>query len=171
MSYQKLTTEVTDIAAAVAAALSQNSVAIDGLAEELADAGTVVQLDGTGPLVWVSCVVHDQPETPQLDMITVAIACNADSTTRSKQNGQLVAQVFWSSIWPQRLGELGIDTVRKSLMMVALGESQPQIPIPNPTEGGPTEMDAVPMANPGAHSIRLAITAADELAAPLADVL
>lgn len=172
MSYEKRDTLVPDLAAAVTSALEQNGVRIEGLADELAAAGAVVQLDGNGPLVWVSCVVHDRPETPQIDLLTVAFACAPDGSPRVKPNGQLVAQVFWSSVWPDVLASLGIDTVRKALMMVALGEPQPQVPIPNPEPApAPQTQDAVPMATPESHSIRSQITTADELAAPLADVL
>ena len=169
MSYTKSPLAV-DAAKAVADALAQNSVFIAGLADELTAAGGVVQLD-TGDVVWVSCVVHDRPETPQIDLMTVAVACDALGMPRYKPNGQVIAQAFWSSLWADNLASLGIDTVRRALMMVALGEPQPQVPIPVPAVDGPTEQDAVPMATPEAHSIRSQISAADQLAAPLADVL
>ena len=169
MSYTKPSLAV-DAASAVADALAQNSVTISGLADELTAAGGVVQLD-TGDVIWVSCVVHDRPETPQIDLMTVAIACDAQGVPRYKTNGQVVAQAFWSSLRADNLSSLGVSTVRKALMMVALGEPQPQVPIPNPDPDGPQEQDAVPMATPEAHSIRSQISAADELTAPLADVL
>lgn len=170
MSYAKTSLAVTGLDAAVQQALDQNRVT-EVSAAELALAGALVQLDGTGPLAWVGCVVHDRPETPQIDFLTVALACDGDGTPRAKANGQVVAQVFWSGVWPDQLAALGIDTVRKALMMMALGEPQPQVPIPVPADGGPTEQDALPIATPEAHSIRSEIQAADELAAPLADVL
>lgn len=171
MSYSKPSLTITGLADAVAAALAQNSVSITGLADELTAAGGVVQLD-TGDVIWVSCVVHDRPETPQIDLWTVVIAFNADGTPRYKSNGQVVAQAFPSSVWPDALASIGIDTVRRALMMVALGEPQPQVAIPNPDPlPAPQTQDAVPMATPEAHSIRSQISAADQLAAPLVDVL
>jgi hypothetical protein len=173
MSYTKPNVTITGVASAVAAALAQNSVflTIGSLADELVAAGGVVPLD-TGDVVWESCIVHDRPETPPIDQLTVALACASYGTPRVKGNGQQVAQVFWSSVWPDQLAVLGIDTVRKALMMVALGEPQPQVPIPNPDpEPAPQTQDALPMAAPEAHSIRSQISAADQLAAPLADVL
>lgn len=171
MSYTKSTTTITGLADAIAETLAQNSVSIDGLADELAAAAGAVTLE-TGDLVAVSCVVHDRPETPQIDLMTVALACDAQGVPRTKGNGQLVAQAFWSSIWPDRLAALGVDTVRKALMMVALGEPQPQVPIDNPDPPpAPQTQDALPMATADSHSIRGQITAANELATSLADVL
>jgi hypothetical protein len=47
-----------------------------------------------------------------------------------------------------------------------------QVDIPNPEEGGPTQQDALPVGDvAGSCSVRTAIAAARELAAPLADVL
>lgn len=170
MSYQKSAT-VVDAAAAVAAALAQNNVDPPALADELTASGGVVLLDD-GNIVWVSCVVHDRPETPQIDFLTCALACDAEGVPRTKPNGQQVAQVFWSSIWAERLAALGIDIVRKALMMMALGEPQPQVPIDNPDpEPAPQTQDALPVTTAEAHSIRNEIAAADQLAAPLADVL
>ena len=171
MSYTKLVDPIPDIATAVTQALAQNSVDVAGIADALLAAGTAVQLE-TGDKVWVSCIVHDRAETPQIDFLTVAIACRPDVTPWVKSNGQLVCSVFWSGLWPNNLAALGIDTVRRALMMVALGEPQPQVPIPNPDpEPAPQTQDAIPGIAEASHSIRTAITTATELTAPLADVL
>jgi len=171
MSYTKLTDPIPGIADAVTQALAQNGVDIAGIADDLLSAGTAVQLE-TGDKVWVSCIVHDRPETPQIDFLTVAIACRPDVTPWLKSNGQLVCSVFWSGLWPNNLAALGIDTVRKALQMVALGEPQPQVPIPNPDPPpAPQAQDAIPGIVEASHSIRTAITTATELTAPLADVL
>lgn len=168
MSYVKLTDPLPDMAAALTAALAQHKIDVPVHAD-LLGAGAVVQLE-TGATAWLSCVVHDRPETPQVDFITVAIACAPDGAPWVKPNGQHVAVVFWHGVWPLTLAEVGIDTVRRALLMIALGEPQPQVPIPNPDAGGPTEQDALPMAS-GAHSIRTAIMAATEIGAAPADVL
>lgn len=168
MSYVKLTDPIAGIDAALVSTLAQNAIT-ESVAAELLAAGASVQLE-TGDVVWVSCVVHDRPQTPQLDFITVAIACK-DGTPWVKANGQGVSSAWWSGLWPDRLACLGIDTVRRALSMIALGEPQPQADLPDPAEGGPTQQDALPIADASVHSIRTAITAATEIAAPLADVL
>lgn len=168
MSYSKLSETIPGIAEAAAAAMSQAGVS-EPVFDALLAAGSAVLLE-TGDTVWVSCVVHDRPETPQVDFITVALACK-DGAPWAKPNGQFVAQVFWHGLWVEPLATLGIDTVRRALMMIALGEPQPQVPIPSPDPEGPTEQDAIPLSDPTDRSIRKAITAALEIASPVADVL
>lgn len=171
MSYTKLTDPIPGLADAVAQALAQCGVSIDGMADALLAAGSAVQLE-TGDKIWVSCIVHDRADTPQIDFLTLAIACRPDVTPWLKSNGQLVCSVFWSGLWPDNLAALGIDTARKALLMVALGEPQPQVPIPNPDpEPAPQAQNAIPGIAADSHSIRTAIIAATELTAPLADVL
>lgn len=171
MSYTK-TTAAQSIADGLNALLSQNGIDVAGLADELLAAGSAVTLD-TGQTVWVSCVVHDRPETPPIDLMAVAIQC-VNGTARSKPNGQIVGTAAWRQIWPAPLAEYGVDTVRKACLMLALGEPQPQVPIPNPEPApAPQTQDVfpVPSGDAAASSIRAAISAADQLAAPLADVL
>lgn len=169
MTYAKLPDPIPDLAAAVAVALAQHSVTEPVLADLVA-AGAMVQLE-TGDKIWISCVVHDRPETPQIDFITVAIACRPDVTPWQKPNGQHVASVWWHGLWSDNLAGLGIDTVRRALMMIALGEPQPEVPIPNPAPEGPTEQDALPIGSQEVHSIRTAIASATEICSPVADVL
>lgn len=169
MSYTKLTDPIPGLADELAKALAQSNVT-DPVADDLLAAGTAVQLE-TGDKVWVSSIAHDKPDTPQVDFITVGVACRPDVTPWVKPNGQLVCSVFWHGVWPQALADLGISTVRKALLMIALGEPQPQVPIPVPAEGGPTQQDALPGLSGAQLSIRSAITAATETTAPLDDVL
>jgi hypothetical protein len=170
MSYTKLTDTIPGLADALAQALTQCGVT-DPVADDLLAAGTAVQLE-TGDKVWVSSIAHDKPETPQVDFITVGIACRPDVTPWHKPNGQLVCSVFWHGVWPQTLADLGISTVRKALLMVAMGEPQPQVPIPNPDPApAPQQQDALPGLSQAQLSIRSAITAAAEVTQPLADVL
>lgn len=169
MSYTKLPDSIPGIADALAKAIAQSNVT-DLVADDLLAAGTAVQLE-TGDKVWVSSIAHDKPDTPQVDFITVGIACRPDVTPWAKPNGQLVCSVFWHGVWPQALADIGISTVRKALLMVAMGEPQPQVPIPTPAEGGPTQQDALPGLSGVPLSIRSAITAATETTAPLDDVL
>lgn len=168
MSYTKITPP-SNMAAAVNLALSQNCVHSD-VAQLLIDAGAAVELE-TGDQVWLSCIVDDKPDTPQIDLLTVAIALKSGDPW-TKDNGQLVSRVFYHGLWPEQLASLTLNTARKALMMTALGEPQPQIPIPTPSEGGPTDQDAIPLGvAAGGYDIRSAISAARDVDAPLADVL
>ena len=170
MSYTKNSAPFAGIAEAVTTALQQNNVDAK-IADALVAAGTCVTLE-TGAVVWVSCVVDDKPETPQIDFLTVVIAAQGGSSWL-RANGQPVSRVFWHGIWPEALASMGIDTVRRALMMVALGEPQPQIPIPSPDPAGPTEQDVFPGVSDaaGSRGIRTAISAANDIAGPLSDVL
>lgn len=173
MSYEKLTDPtLADIDEAVAAALAQNKVRYADLAADLVAAGAVVQL-GTGQIVWCSCVAHDLPETPEIDFLVVAIEI-IDGAARVKPNGQQVSVVTWRSVRPEHLDSWGIDTIRKACLMVALGEPQPQVPIDVPAEGGATTMDVFGFHDDmdRANGCILSVSAAaDQLAAPLTDVL
>jgi hypothetical protein len=170
MSYTKLETTL-DATSAVADLLAQNKIDTSGVADELLAAGAAVTLD-SGQTVWCSCIVHDRPETPPIDLLVAAIEF-VDGAPRTKANGQIVGTANWRQVWPAPLASWGVDTVRKACLMLALGEPQPQVPIPDPAEGGPTEQDVfqIPATDAAASSIRAAISAADQLAAPLADVL
>lgn len=170
MSYTKNATDPTGISEALSRALTLNSVDTS-FASDLLAAGASVTLE-TGDVVWVSCVVHDRPETPQIDLLTVAIAAK-NGAAWVKANGQPVASVFWKGVWPENLATLTIDTVRKALMMIALGEPQPQVAIPNPdTAPAPQTQDALPVGDVASSwSIRTAIQAATQLDAALVDVL
>jgi hypothetical protein len=170
MSYTKQTDPIPGIADALAQALKQSAIT-DPVVDDLLAAGSAVQLE-TGDKVWVSSVIHDKPETLQVDVITVAIACRPDVTPWYKPNGQVVCTVFWHGVWAQELANLTTNTVRKALMMVALGEPQPQVPIPNPDPlPAPQEQDALPGLSQAQLSIRQAITAATEITQPVEDVL
>lgn len=115
--------------------------------------------------------MDDKPDTPQVDLLTVAIALKGGDPW-TKDNGQIVARVFWHGLWTEELASLTLSGTRKALMMTALGEPQPQIPIPVPAEGGPTEQDAIPFGGAaGNYSIRSAISATRDIDAPLVDVL
>lgn len=170
MSYTKNSTDPTGISDALNAALAMNSVDTSFAADVLA-AGSSVTLE-TGDVVWVSCVVHDRPETPQIDLLTVAIAAK-NGAAWMKANGQPVSSVFWKGVWPEQLATLTIDTVRKALLMLALGETQPQVAIPNPDPApAPQTQDALPVGDiASSWSIRTAIKAATQLDAALVDVL
>lgn len=174
MTYTKRTAPVPQINECLSVTLEQHGlageagVALD-VTPSLLSAGTAVDLED-GTAVWVSCIVYDRPETPQVDFLTVAIALR-DGEPWVKPNSQVVATVFWHGVWPDALAALGLGMVRKALMMVALGEPQPRLPVLEPKEGEPTERDAIPLADAAARSIRTAVTAANEISAPLEDVL
>jgi hypothetical protein len=172
MSYTKIAPPSAPLGAShMDALLAQFAVEVDGIGDELLAAGAYVTLD-SGQTVWCSCIVHDRPETPQIDFLVVAVEIDADGP-RVKQNGQMVALATWRGVMPEHLDAWGVDTVRKACLMIALGEPQPQVPIPLPAEGGPTEQDVfvLPAFDSANGSIRAHISSADQLAAPLADVL
>lgn len=170
MSYTKNPADPTGIAEAITDALSMNGCDT-ALAAEILAAGSSVTLE-TGDVVWLSSIVHDRPETPQIDFLTVAIAAKSGAAW-IKPNGQPVSSVFWKGVWPENLAALSIDTVRKALLMLALGEAQPQVAIPNPDPPpAPQQQDALPVGDIAASwSIRTAIQAATQLDAALTDVL
>ena len=171
MAYTKLDT-LPDVAADVAALLTQNGVDIVGLADDLVGAGSSVVLD-TGQTVWCACVVHDKPETVQIDLIAVALQI-VSGAARKKANGQVVGTVRWAGVMQEHLDAWTVSTVRKACLMLALGEPQPQVPIPDPDPApAPQTQDVFPMPAMAASnsSIRTAIAVADQMAVPLADVL
>ena len=170
MSYTKNTTDPTGIADALNTALTLNSVD-PSFATDILAAGSGVTLE-TGAVVWLSTIVHDRPETPQVDFLTVALAAQ-NGAAWIKSNGQPVASVFWKGVWPEQLASLTIDTVRKALLMLALGEPQPQVAIPNPDPPpAPQTQDALPVGDIATSwSIRTAIQAATQIDAALVDVL
>jgi hypothetical protein len=171
MSYTKLDT-TPDVTAGVAALLSQNGISIPGIADELIAAGAAVTLD-TGQTVWCSCVVHDKPETVQIDLLAVALQID-NGVVRQKANGQIAGVATWRGVMQEHLDAWTVSTVRKACLMVALGEQQPQVPIPNPDPAPAPQMQDVfpiPAMDAANASIRTTIAVADQLAAPLADVL
>lgn len=168
MSYVKVTTPVPGVASALAAVLSNFGVA-EPVESLLQQAGTRVRLE-TGDEVWVSSIVFDKPDTLQVDLITVAIALK-DGAPWQKPNGQHVATVFWHGLFPDALAALTVSTARRALMMIALGEPQPQIAYEPPAENGPATHDAIEIPDASARSIRNAILAARQTEDDLADVL
>lgn len=174
MSYTKIAPpSVPVVAADVQALLDQMKVIeVPNFAEDLIAAGAYVTLD-SGQTVWCSCIVHDRPETPQIDFLTAAIEVLPDGP-RGKANGQIVGLATWRGVMPEHLDAWSVDTVRKACLMIALGEPQPQVPIPNPAPApAPQQQDVfvLPAFDTANGSIRAHITSADQLAAPLTDVL
>ena len=173
MTYAKLIGPAARITEALTDALEQfglggETALVDLVQPSLEAAGACVVLECDRE-VWVSSIVFDRPETLQVDFLTVAIA-HKDGRPWRKANGQLVANVFWHGLFPDVLASLGIGTARKALMMVALGQPQPQVPVEEPGDG-PAMRDAIPLADPFSRCISGAITAALEIEAPPEDVL
>lgn len=170
MTYQVVATTLADPRAAVSAVLDQNGVDAD-IADDLTAAGATVLL-ANGRSVWCSCIVHDRPETPSIDFIVVAFEV-ADGALRVKPNGQNVSVCTWRAVLPELLDAWTVPVIRKACLMIALGEPQPQVPIPVPAEGGPTAQDVfvLPDADKANGCILPMMSAADQLAAPLSNVL
>lgn len=172
MSYTvNATAPIADPTADVLALLAQNKIYIDGIADELVAAGSFVTLDD-GSVVWCSSIIHDLPETPQIDFLTLAFQVDG-AAARRKANNQVVGIATWRVVFSEHLDAWTVPTIRRACLMIALGESQPQVPIPTPAVDGPTEQDVfvLPDMDKSNGSVRTAIAAADQIAAPLTNVL
>lgn len=162
MSYEKLTTAPRNIDIALSVAL-QRATTVTGVSKAaMLQSGITVQLD-TGECVWVACVVQDDPETVDIDLFTCAIAATGGGVIY-RPNGQPVYSHFWHGIDPPRLAAVGMSTVRKACMMLALGEPQPQVEGEDVFRGFDAQFA-------DQRSIKKALAAYAELAAPLEDVL
>lgn len=162
MSYQRLTSTPQGIEIALSVAL-QRATTVTGVSKTaMLRSGVTVQLE-TGDIVWVACAVQDDPETVDIDLFTCAIAADADGVIY-RPNGQPVYSHFWHGIDPPRLAEVSMSTARKACMMLALGEPQPQIDGEDVLKGHDAQFA-------DQRSIRKALAAYAELAAPLDDVL
>jgi hypothetical protein len=152
MSYAKTDVTIPNLSSAL------NAVApIDAMASAVAAllaAGVTVTLDD-GSAAWVSCVQQDNPETPFIEFSAVAIAGDA-SGVRTRASGQPVHTAFMHSVSPDVVATIGVDAVRKDLMLLALGET-PVYP-----ENWAAMTD---------RSIRTAILVAAQVAATPTDVL
>lgn len=171
MSYIKQANTPTQAATdAINAALAFAKVDASEAAALVAAAATV-QLD-SGQTVLCSCIPADRPDTPEFDLLTVAVEL-VDGAYRQRANGNPVCVAWWTSVAPDSLAGITMDTARKACLMIALGEPQPHIPVPNPDENGPTEQDVFQLTHHEAlcRSIRTVIAAADQAASALADVL
>lgn len=171
MSYTKQTNTPTQAATdAITAALASAKVNAAEVPALVTSAATV-QLD-SGQTVLCSCVPADRPETPEFDLLTVAVEM-VNGVYRQRANGNPVCSVGWTSIAPDSLADVTMDTARKACLMIALGETQPRIPVPNPDENGPTEQDVFQLTHHESlcRSIRTLIAAADAAESALADVL
>lgn len=162
MSYEKLTSTPPGIDAALGKALERASTVTSDSRAAMLQSGAAVRLD-TGDVVWVASVVQDDPETVDVDLFTCAIACDDDGVIY-RPNGAPVYSHFWHGIDPPRLADIGLPTVRKACMMLALGEPQPQVGSEDVFRGHDAQFA-------DQRSIRKALAAAAELAAPLDDVL
>lgn len=172
MAYTKLDVVPPNLESTLGELLQQQRVADPlqaMLMPELLAAGRLVELDD-GIQVWVGCVLHDNPLTPQVDFATVAFALQ-DGQPWRKSNGQLVCLLFWHGVLPDTVPVLGVAPLRTALSMIALGEPQPQRAIEPPAADGPTETDLIALPYVADRCIRTYIAAAQELAVPLTDVL
>lgn len=164
--YTKLTSSIVTLQD-IESVLLQQGVDI-GLAQALMDAKAEVQIN-SGETAFVSCIMSDDPRTPQIDFITVAVAVK-DGIAQVKPNGQYVCSVFWHGVMPDSVPVLGVSTIRKSLMMIALNEPQPTRTVIE-ADGTTSERPVVDIPYTADRCIKTYIDAAVELSAPLEDVL
>jgi hypothetical protein len=153
MSYTKVDNVLSNLSDALAAVAPENATSAcqDAL---LASGVTVALEDGT--LVWAACVSQDNPDTPFVELLTVALAGDANGSVRLRDNGMPVHRVFWHSVDPVVIADRGMDAIRRDLLLLALGE-EPD--------------DTFAMPNAAERSIRTVISVADQMAAPQGDVL
>lgn len=152
MPYEKITLDIPLIGSTLAAVAPESTNQAAMLA-----AAAVVRLD-TDDIVWVSSVAADNPETTGIEFATVAIAVNEDGSIRTRSGGVPIATAFMHAVAPEMVVSLGRDVIRKQLILVALAE-----PLDLP--------DDFAAMNTAERSIRTAIAAAAQIAAPQTDVL
>lgn len=128
----------------------------EGSIASLLSSGITVTLDDGSP-VWVACVAQDNPETPFVEFVTVSVMGDADGV-RTRPSGQPIHVAFMAGVAPNVVATLGVDGVRKDLMLIALGET----PIHPDDWAAMTTTD---------RSIRTAILVAAQVAAAPTDVL
>lgn len=163
MSYTKLSDPPAGIESALNLVLASASQVTTASRQSLLDSAGTVLLD-TGETVWVACVVQDNPDTAAVEMFIAAIAAQ-DGAAWIKGNGSPCATSWWHGVDQATIVSLGVDCARKALMMIALGEPQPQ------DSEGHDVFPSIDSATTAGRSIRTAIASATELAAPLTDVL
>lgn len=159
MSYRKLTTPMPHVHKALASALQSAGVSYT-LADALLAAGTTVSLDD-GTYVWLSCIANDDPATPFVEMLTVAIAGEPDMSGPRPWHNSYLYRAFQHAVPPAVVADIGLNAIRRELLLVALGEYER-------TDDGWLQL--LPQAV-NDRSIRVAIRAADEVSAPQEDVL
>ena len=158
MSYEKLTLTVPGLAEALAQVGETCGATADTLAAMEAS-GVAVQFDD-GTKAWVACVVQDNPDTYATEILTIALALNADGTVRMRSSGVPLSRAFWHPSDPGTIDRRGLNAVRKDRMLMALGETPDEVDDATLMDQWITE-----------RSIRVAASIADAVSAPPADVL
>lgn len=158
MSYQKITITIPDLATHLAT-VAATCDATEATQAAMLASGAAVELDN-GTKAWVACVVQDNPDTYATEILTIALALNADNTVRMRASGPPLASAYWHPSDPVTLDRRGLDAVRKDLMLMALGEQ--------PVESDDETLTAQWIAQ---RSIRVAVDIADAVAATPTDVL
>jgi len=126
MTYQKQVVSIDNLQAEVQSVLDQFRVRYD-VAGELAAAGACVVLTDldTPRTVWCACIIHDKPETPEIDFLTVAFEV-VDGAARRKSNGQVVAVCTWRNLWQELIDSYTLDAVRKCRSRCLRREDRPR---------------------------------------------
>lgn len=119
MSYTKLTQQMPNIDVGLAALMAREHMGNEAMREALLDTGVTVQLDD-GSMVWVSCVMWDDPATHPVEFFAVGIAGDVDGPFMS--HGSPVAEVFPRTYIRAVAEQQGVDAIRKAMMLVMLGE-------------------------------------------------
>lgn len=162
MSYEKITLEIPQIADALACVGEACGATGDTQAAMLGS-GITVLLDN-GLRAWVACVVQDNPETYSTEILTVAIAVDADGAIRTRSGNVPIHRAYWHGADPVTLASRGLDAVRRDLMRMALGEE------PDDADE-PADVQALHRRYATERSIRVAVEIADAVIATPSDVL
>jgi hypothetical protein len=125
----------------------------------MASSGVAVQFEDNSK-AWVACVVQDNPDTYATEILTIALALNADGTVRMRASDVPLSRAFWHPSDPVTIDRRGLNAVRKDRMLMALGETPDEVDDATIMDQWITE-----------RSIRVAASIADAVAEPPADVL
>lgn len=167
MSYSKIPTTLADVPAAVAEVLANNRIEIaPEQATFLVTNGRAVQLD-TGDEVWCASVILDDPDTAQIEFLTVAVAV-AETMPARRPNGRLIGTACWRGMGAEIVAKHSINTIRAACLMIALGEPQPQY---TDESGNTVDIMPIPINDASNTCIRTQLAVVPETSGDLPDVL
>ena len=161
--YTKITLDIPQLEEALAyiASTCEASAATQATMREK---GIVVELDN-GLKVWVASEIQDDPLTAQTDIITIAIALNDDGSVKLRASNVPLFRAFWHGVDPGTLVQRTIGSVRRDLMLMALGEE------PEDSDEQDEIVRKQTRRRTAERSIRGAMEIVDMVTAPSEDVL
>lgn len=158
MSYEKISITIPGLSMHLAT-VAATCDATEATQAAMLASGVAVELDN-GTKAWAACIVQDNPDTYATELLTIALALNADGTVRLRPSGTPLCRAYWHPADPVTIDRRGLDAVRKDLLLMALGEQ--------PLESDDAALTAQWVTE---RSIRVAVDIADAVAATPTDVL